>query len=107
METIELDVDEMRARFFAIARDKAVNAIVDNVMSGEYEYHGTPDMFILEDVMKDALGDDDVVDNIIKAHLENKALDSLFAVQKVAQKAREDLTKIVYSFFNQHDIGIA
>lgn len=107
MQAIELDQE-----FFDSVknekREDIVNGIVNNVMSGQYEYHGVGEHWNLQDFVNEALGDGDVCKKIAEATIFSKSYlfcqSAIFSVENVAY---ENLESYVQSFCNQHDIGIA
>lgn len=105
MQTIELDQE-----FFDSVkndnRDNVVNGIVNNVMSGEYEYVCVGEHWNLQDVINDALGSDFICKQVAYAVSNINCASSTSAIQHISIKARRDLTKIVESFCNQNDIGV-
>ena len=107
MQTIELD-EEFFDSVKNEKRKDVVNGIVNNVMSGQYEYHGVGENWNLQDFVNEALGDDVVCKQIAEATIYSNShlfcQNAVFAVNNVAY---EKLKDYVVSFCNQEEIGIA
>lgn len=107
METIELDQEF----FDSVKNDKredVVNGIVNNVMSGQYEYKCVGEHWNLQDFVNEALGDDDICKQIAGATKPTSShIVSLRAINNTAIVAREKLEVIVRSFCDREDVGIA
>jgi len=107
MQKIELD-QEFFDSVKNYKREGVVNGIVNNVMSGKYEYHGVGENWNLQDFVNDALGDEDLCKKIAKATIFSAnhlwCQDAVVAVKNVAS---DNLRAHVQSFCNQEEIGIA
>ena len=106
MQTIELDQEF----FDSVKNDKredVVNGIVNNVMSGQYEYHGVGENWNLQDFVNEVLGDEFVCKQIAYAASMLDSTSSSEAICRVRITARDKLKAYVKSFCNQEEIGIA
>ena len=105
MEIIELDQE-----FFDSVknnkREDAVNGIVNNVMSGQYEYKCVGENWNLQDFVNEALGDKKVYERIADAVSSLNAVVSADSTMLVAEAARKKLKPIVEAFCNREDVGI-
>ena len=106
MQAIELDQE-----FFDSVknekREDVVNGIVNNVMSGKYEYRGVGENWNLQDFVNEALGDEVVCKQIAYASSSVNSITSSEAICRVSIVARGILRNYVQSFCNQNDVGIA
>ncbi|QDP50474.1 MAG: hypothetical protein Unbinned6284contig1001_30 [Prokaryotic dsDNA virus sp.] len=106
MEIIELDQEF----FDSVKNDKrkdVVNGIVNNVMSGQYEYKCVGEHWNLQDFVNDTLGDKSACELIADAVTDLNQITSAAAIFRVSILARKKLKPIVEAFCNQHDVGIA
>ena len=107
MEIIELD-DKFFNSVKIEKRENIVHGIVNNVMSGQFEYHGSGENWNLQDFVNDALGNDNVCKSIAEATIFSASyIISQESIAEVKNVASESLTALVKSFCNQNDIGIA
>ena len=106
MQAIELDQEF----FDSVKNDKradVVNGIVNNVMSGQYEYACVGENWNLQDFVNEALGDDEVCKQIVYATSRISYINSSETIYRMSIVARDKLTAYVQSFCNQNDVGIA
>lgn len=106
MQTIELDQEF----FDSVKNDKredVVNGIVNNVMSGQYEYACVGMNWNLQDFVNDALGEQEVSELMCEAVASKLDDDMRYALEQIDYTARETLRCLVVSFCNQEEIGIA
>ena len=106
MQKIELDQEF----FDSVKNDKredVINGIVNNVMSGQYEYKCVGEHWNLQDFVNEALGDEGVCKQIAYASSSVNSITSSEAICRVSIVARKKLKPIVEAFCNQEDIGIA
>mgnify|MGYP003149550598 CR=1 FL=1 len=106
MQAIELD-QEFFDSVKSDKREDVVNGIVNNVMSGQYEYACVGENWNLQDFVNEALGDDEVCKQIAYATSRISSINSSEAIYRVSIVAREKLAAYVQSFCNQNDVGIA
>ena len=88
-------------------REDVVNGIVNNVMSGQYEYKCVGEHWNLQDFVNEALGDEGVCELIADAVSELNKIASAAAIFRVSIVARKKLKPIVEAFCNREDVGIA
>lgn len=88
-------------------REDVINGIVNNVMSGHYEYKCVGEHWNLQDFVNEALGDKSACELIADAVTELNQITSAAAIYRVSIVARKKLKPIVEAFCNREDVGIA
>ena len=106
MQTIELD-QEFFDSVKNVKREDVVNGVVNNVMSGQYEYKCVGEHWNLQDFVNEALGDEGVCKQIAYASSSINSIASSEAICRVSIVARKKLKPIVEAFCNREDVGIA
>ena len=106
MQKIELDQEF----FDSVKNDKredVVNGIVNNVMSGQYEYACVGLNWNLQDFVNDALGEEKVCERLAQAVAIMNATASADSTILIAETVIEKLKPIVEAFCNREEVGIA
>lgn len=106
MEAIELD-QEFFDSVKDAKREDVVNGIVNNVMSGQYEYACVGEHWNLQDFVNEALGEEKVCKMLAQAVAIMNATASADSTILIAETVIEKLKPIVEAFCNQEDVGIA
>lgn len=99
MEAIELD-QEFFGTLRKLNREGVIDGIVNNVMSGKIEYHGVGEKWVLQDLVNDALGEQEVCELMCEAVASKLDDDMRYAMEQVHYTARESLRCLVVSKLN-------